>query len=108
MGIPEQKQLFSWKDVDSIGDLERLLLVLKYIPDNKLIDLLIRERDKGRNDYPVEPIWNSIIAGVVFQHISVESLRRELQRNGELRQLCGFDVLRGPTAIPTSEAYSLP
>jgi len=58
MGIPEQKQLFSWKDVDSIGDLARLLLVLKYIPDNKLIDLLIRERDKGRNDYPVEPIWN--------------------------------------------------
>ena len=95
MGIPEQKQLFSWKDVDSLGDLERLLLVLKYIPDEKLIDSLIKKRDKGRDDYPVEATWNSVIAGFVFQHISVESLRRELRRNGELRELCGFDVLLG-------------
>ena len=59
MGIPEQNQLFSWKDIDSIGDLERLLLVLKYLPDEKLVDLLIKKRDKGRDDYPVETIWNS-------------------------------------------------
>ena len=106
MGIPEQKQLFSWKDVDGIGDLKRLVLVLKYLPDKKLIELLTKIRDKGRDDYPVEPTWNSVIAGVVFQHISVESLRRELQRNGELRQLCGFNVLRGLGAVPTSESYS--
>lgn len=106
MGIPEQNQLFSWKDVDSIGDLERLLLVLKYTPDNKLVDLLIKKRDKGRDDYPVESTWNSVIAGVVFQHISVESLRRELQRNGELRELCGFDVLLGIESVPSSAAYS--
>ena len=42
MGIPEQNQLFSWKDIDSIEDLERLVFVLKYLPDEKLIDLLIK------------------------------------------------------------------
>jgi hypothetical protein len=106
MSIMAQQQLFSWQDVKDIGDLERLLLVLKYLPDEELITLLEKERNKGRDDYPIEPTWNSIIAGVVYQHISMESLRRELQRNGELRQLCGFDVLRGLTAVPTSEAYS--
>ena len=106
MGIPGQNQLFSWKDVDSIGDLERLVLVLKYLPDEKLINLLTEIRDKGRDDYPVEATWNSVIAGIVFQHISVESLRRELQRNGELRELCGFDVLLGVKAVPTSSSYS--
>ena len=87
MSIVAQKQLFSWQDVKDIGDLERLLLVLKYLPDEELITLLEKERHNGRDDYPIEPTWNSIIAGVVYQHISVESLRRELQRNGELRQL---------------------
>jgi hypothetical protein len=106
MGIVAQKQLFSWQDVENIGDLERLVLVLKYLPDEELVTLLEKERDKGRDDYPVEPTWNSVLAGVVYQHESVESLRRELQRNGELRQLCGFNVLRGPAAVPTSEAYS--
>ncbi len=30
------------------------------------------------------------MAGVVYQHISIESLRRELSRNGQLRLMCGF------------------
>ena len=37
-------------------------------------------------------MWNSVLTGVVFQHISVESLRRELSRNGQLRYMCGFFV----------------
>ena len=106
MGIPEQKQLFSWQDVESLGDLERLLLVLRYLPDENLIAILEKVRGNGRDDYPVEPMWNSVIAGVVFQHISAESLRRELQRNGQLRELCGFDILLGVKAVPTSWAYS--
>jgi hypothetical protein len=46
------------------------------------------------------------LAGIVFQHESVESLRRELSRNGELRDLCGFDPLGGERTIPSSDAYS--
>jgi hypothetical protein len=48
------------------------------------------ERYKGRDDYPVRAMWNSLLAGIVFQHESVEKLRRELARNGQLREICGF------------------
>lgn len=34
--------------------------------------------------------WNSILAGVVFQHPPIESLRRELNRNGPLREMGGL------------------
>ncbi len=63
-------------------------------------------RSNGRDDYPVRAIWNSILAGIVYQHLSVESLRRELMRNAQLRQQCGFDLLKGMEAVPTANAYT--
>jgi hypothetical protein len=35
---------------------------------------------------------NSRVAGVVFQHESIELLQRELSRNPSLLQACGFNV----------------
>jgi len=55
---------------------------------------------------PIRAVWNSRLAGVVFQHPSVAALRRELRRNAELRQRCGFDPLLGEAAVPTDSAYS--
>ncbi len=52
------------------------------LPDEDLMEKLEKQRGRGRDDDPVRAIWNSILAGVVFQHTSVESLRRELERNG--------------------------
>jgi hypothetical protein len=78
MAIIPQKQLFKWDEIEELGDLERLKLVLDHMPDEELMAALEKHRGKGRNDYPVRAIWNSIIAGVVFQHDSTESLRREL------------------------------
>jgi len=68
--------------------------------------LLEKGRGRGRDDYPVRAVWNSILAGVVFQHSGTESLRRELQRNGQLRQLCGFDPLKGKEAVPPASSYT--
>jgi hypothetical protein len=106
MAVIEQRQLFGWSDIEVLGDLERLDLLLRYLPDRKLVATLERERGRGIDEYPVRPVWNSILAGVTFQHVSVESLRRELLRNAQLRQLCGFDVARGVDAVPPSWAYS--
>jgi hypothetical protein len=106
MAIIPQKQLFSWKEIENLGDLQRLQLVLKYLPDEPLMRLLESHRGKGRNDYPIRAVWNSILAGVVFQHNSVESLRRELFRNGQLRWLCGFDLARADAAVPPTHAYT--
>lgn len=101
-----QKSLFSWKDVDDFGDLERLQLVIDHIPDQKLISVLHQARGNGRNDHPIIAIWNSLLAGVVFQHKSIESLRRELKRNAQLRELCGFEPLKGSAAVPSKSAYN--
>jgi hypothetical protein len=101
-----QRRLFGWKEIDELGDLERLKLVLETIPDEAFARLLEAQRFRGRDDYPVRAMWNSLLAGVVFQHPSIESLRRELARNGMLLELCGFDPLKGPAAIPPVWVYS--
>jgi len=106
MAIIYQRSLFSWKDIDDLGDLERLQLVIDTIPDGDLMHGLRVERQNGRNDHAVAPMWNSILAGIVYQHPSIESLRRELQRNAQLREVCGFDPLKGSCAVPSKSAYS--
>jgi hypothetical protein len=106
MAIIAQRKLFGWEEIEELGDLQRLQLVLEYMPDEKLMRVLEQERDRGRNEYPVRAVWNSVLAGVVYEHVSVESLRRELKRNAQLQQLCGFEVERGSDAVPPSWAYS--
>ena len=106
MSTIPQKQLFSWEKIENLGDLERLRLVVEYMPDEELMRLIEKERGRGRNDYPVRAVWNSILAGVVYQHMSIESLRRELKRNAQLRQLCGFNVLKGGDAVPPSYVFT--
>lgn len=106
MAIIAQTPLFSWEEIEDLGDLRRLHLALEYLPDKTLMNKLEKHRGKGRNDYPIRPMWNSIIAGIVFQHPSKESLRRELMRNAQLRQLCGFDPLKGVEAVPKAHTYT--
>ena len=106
MAIIAQKQLFGWEEIEVLGDLKRLRLVLEYLPDEPLMEALEKQRGRGRDDYPVRAVWNSILAGVVFQHRSVVGLRRELLRNGQLRQLCGFDTLKGEGAVPPVWVYT--
>jgi len=98
--------LFKWQEVEAKSDLERLRLVLEYLPDEALMKELEAHRDKGRDDYPIRPVWNSVLAGIVYQHESIESLRRELLRNGELRDGCGFDPQKGGSAVPPSYVYT--
>ena len=92
----QSKLPFSWRDVDQLPDLRRLELALEHLPDGPVVAALSERR--GRDDYPVEAMWRALVAGVVFQHASVESLLRELRRNPALLDLCGFDPLprRGP------------
>jgi hypothetical protein len=101
-----QKRLFGWEEIEELGDLQRLKLVLQSLPDEELMRVLERERDRGRNEYPIRAVWNSVLAGVVYEHVSVQSLRRELLRNGQLRQLCGFEMERGAEAVSPSWVYS--
>ena len=105
MAIIPQISIFKWEEIENLGDLERLRLVMEYIPDESLMRKLEDERRNGRDDYPVRAIWNTVLAGVVFQHISIESLRRELSRNGQLRFMCGLYGL-GDKAVPPAWVYT--
>jgi hypothetical protein len=40
-------------------------MVLRVIPDEALMRKLEAFRGKGRDDYPVRAVWNSLLAGVV-------------------------------------------
>ena len=100
MAIISQKNLFNWKEVEASSDLDlsavaqagRLSLVLEAIGDEGLMQISEKKRKGKRNDYPIRAVWNSILAGIVYQHVSIESLMRELLGNGELRELCGFNL----------------
>lgn len=81
---------FSWDEVDKLSDLRRLRLVLDALPDAGIIKALGEIRANGRNQYPVAAMWRALIAGIVFQHPSIESLIRELNRNSSLLSMCGF------------------
>jgi len=105
MAIIPQVSVFVWSEIEELGDLERLRLVIDHMPDEALMSKLEDERRNGRDDYPVRAMWNTILAGVVFQHISIESLRRELSRNGQLRFMCGL-YGAGDKAVPTEWAYT--
>ena len=106
MALIAQMPLFSWDQVESSPEMLRLTRVLEELPDEPIVRALVRERKGKRNDYPIEAVWNSLVAGVVFGHDGVESLRRELRRNAELRQACGFDPLRRDKAVPPPSVYS--
>ena len=106
MAIIAQKELFGWEEIENYSDLERLKLVIENIPDEKLMKKLENYRGKGRNDFPVRAMWNSMMALVVYQHISVESLIRELNRNPSLAQLCGFDIFKGKKGLPNPSNYT--
>lgn len=101
-----QASLFSWREARLEGDLYRLRMIMEILPDEVVARYLESARGNGRNDYPIRPVWNSILAGIVYEHSSIESLRRELLRNGQLRDLCGFDPLLGEKGVPSSRAYS--
>ena len=93
MTTGKTKLLFSWNDVDALPDLRRLDLVLEYLPDAGVIETLRARRSRGRNDYPVSALWRALVAGAVFQHASIESLLRELNRGPGLLTQCGFNPL---------------
>lgn len=102
--IPQTK-LFDWRQIDGASDLDRLRLVLSVLPDEEFMVFLEQRRDRGRDDYPVRPTWNALLAGIVFQHPHAASLLRELWRNAELRELCGFECAKGVAGVPSEDAF---
>ena len=85
-----QISVFDYSEIENLGDLERLKIFFENIEDKKLCEAIEKERKNGRNDYPVRTMLNLIYAMKIFGHRSVESFRRELARNSQLRIVCGL------------------
>ena len=86
-----QISIFEYREIENLGDLERLKIFFENIDDDKLCEKLEKSRKNGRNDYPVRTMLNLIYAMKIFGHRSVESFRRELSRNSQLRIACGLN-----------------
>jgi hypothetical protein len=105
--IISQSTIFDYTEIEVLGDIERLSLVFDGLDDEGLMRRLERKRGKGRNDYPVRVMWNSIIAMKVFGHKTVASFRRELSRNSQLRKGCGLnDFSRKKHLIPPARVFT--
>ena len=103
MATIPQISMFVWEnDLENLGDLKRLKLVLDSLPDEELMQTLERERGHGRDDYPVRAMWNMIIAMIVFGHARFAAMIRELNRNVQLRYMCGFGIGKTPCAANVS------
>ena len=85
-----QISIFDYSEIENLGDLEKLKIFFENIEDNELCEKIEKERKNGRNDYPVRTMLNLIYAMKIFGHRSVESFRRELLRNSQLRIVCGL------------------
>ena len=85
-----QISIFDYSEIENLGDLERLKLFFENLDDEELCQTLEQERKNGRNDYPVRTMLNLIYAMKIFGHRGVESFRRELSRNSQLRIVCGL------------------
>ena len=85
-----QISIFDYSEIENLGDLERLKIFFENIEDEELCKAIEDERKNGRHDYPVRTMLNLIYAMKIFGHRSVESFRRELSRNSQLRIACGL------------------
>jgi len=99
------QSLFSWQAIDESSDILRLRVLLEGLDDDKLMRAMERERRGKRNEFPFRAIWNSSLAGLIFGHETRASLIRELRRNAELREVCGFDPLLKEKAVPGKDVY---
>ena len=106
MSILPQANLFSWQEVEATSEIERLTRLLDALADRPLLAALAAERRGKRNDYPLVALWRALLAAIVFGHPSLASLSRELARNGQLRDLCGLDPLRGDKAVPPAWVWT--
>ncbi|MEI3499769.1 MAG: hypothetical protein V8Q71_04755 [Bacilli bacterium] len=80
MKIITQISVFDYSEIEILGDLKRCRLLIENVPDEKIVIKLIEIRGKGRNDYPIIPLWNSILIMPLIECSTVERLRRELSK----------------------------
>lgn len=96
-----QAPLFDFEAFIADKGNDRLTMILEAIPAERLIAALEREHWTGRKGYSVRGMWSALIAGVLYQCESVVAVARLLERDKDVRMVCGFskDNLPGEDAL---------
>jgi len=53
-----------WNKIQTLDSPLRLKLAMKFLPDGRLIEALKKKRGKGRNDYPINQQWKTLLASL--------------------------------------------
>lgn len=91
MKISVTKPLFAWDALEDSPSLQSLRVLLESIPDHELLESLRQARGKGRDDYPVEVLWGTLLLAIAVRHVSIDACLEELRRNPALRLLVGIE-----------------
>ncbi len=91
MQIHMTKALFAWDCLEDSPALKTLRQLLAAVPDGKLLEALRVARGRGRDDYPVEVLWGTVLLTVMLRHSTFEACLAELERNKDLRDLIGIE-----------------
>ena len=89
MKIAITKPLFAWDALEDSPSLQSLRVLLEAIPDHTLLESLRAARGKGRDDYPVEVLWGTLVLAIALRHVSTDACLEDLKRNPALRLLIG-------------------
>jgi hypothetical protein len=91
MKIAVAKPLFPWDVLQDSPSLHTIRTFLEAVPDAALLESLRHARGKGRDDYPVEVLWGTLLLAIVLRHPSMDACLEELQRNAALCLLIGIE-----------------
>jgi hypothetical protein len=103
MHIAISKPLFAWDALEDSPSLKSIRILLQAIPDQALLESLRQARGKGRDDYPVEVLWGTLLLSIMLRHASTDSCLEELKRNPALRLLIGIE---DEAAVPDADNMS--
>src|SRR5436309_2273869 len=92
MKIAITKPLFAWDALEDSPSLQALRRLLEAVPDHDLLASLRAARGKGRDDYPVEVLWGTLLLAIALRHVSTDACLEELRRNPALRLLLGIEA----------------
>ncbi len=97
-----QAPLFDFEAFTKEKGNKHLMMVLDALDAEKLISALEKEHWTGRKGYSVRGMWSALICGMVRQCESLAEVARILQRDKEVRTVCGFpckDEVPGEDAL---------
>jgi Transposase DDE domain/Transposase domain (DUF772) len=103
MKIAVTRPLFAWDALEDSPSLQSIRILLEAIPDQTLLEALRAARGKGRDDYPVEVLWGTLLLAIALRHVSTDACLEELKRNPALRLLIGIE---NEDAVPDSDNMS--